>query len=263
MAVHHLGIVIQTIDETLLDEVELGLHAIEAHQTNGFLLANGSTDILGGCHYLRISHLLLETFVDVRNELGTILSGSIRQQEIITNLRTVHQTKGVVKRIVLILEFNRFSLCRTFCRYRLACSFFARSHGRILRHDITLCYAFVHYRRVGIEGVGKTLQEAFAIVGPSGIAGKTFFLKHRDGCSELTTGLGDVAQYLFLIQVSGFESINKLGDCLLGTIFSQIVLFDLQTIDEAYCIVERVVLVVQLNIFCFVAVAAGNHCHGG
>ena len=79
----------------------------------------------------------------------------------------------------------------------------------------------------------------------------------------MTTGLGDVAQYLFLIQVSGFESINKLGDCLLGTIFSQIVLFDLQTIDEAYCIVERVVLVVQLNIFCFVAVAAGNHCHGG
>ena len=117
LAIHHLGIVIQTIDETLLDEVELGLHAIEAHQTNGFLLANGSTDILGGCHYLRISHLLLETFVDVRDELVTILSGSIRQQEITTNLRTVHQTKGVVKRIVLILEFNRFSLCRTFCRY--------------------------------------------------------------------------------------------------------------------------------------------------
>ena len=215
LAVHHLGIVIQTIDETLLDEVELGLHAIEAHEPYRFLLANRITDILRGSYHLRVSHLLLEALVEACDELISVLTGGVVRQEIIADLSAVHQTEGIVERVVLVLELNLFRLGGALGDNRFAGRFFSGLHGRVFRHDIALCCALVHDGSIRVKGVDDTLEEGLAVVCPSGVTSQTFFLEHRYGGAELTTRLSDVAEYLVFVEVCVLEGVNELGDSFL------------------------------------------------
>ena len=110
-----------------------------------------------------------------------------------------------------------------------------------------------------MDTVYQTLQEQFLIHRPRRIRCQTRFLKGLEGRTELTTCLCDIAQLFVFVQIRFLQSVDKLSNGFVTAVIRQIIHLDLQTVQQTYCIVDRVGLVGEGCIFCFVTVAAGDH----
>ena len=251
-----LGIIIQTVDETLLDAVEIGLQTFDAQQTYRFLLTDRLTDILCQTYDLRIAHFLLHTGIHIVDELINSIVAAVSQQ-ISLDLRTVQQTEGIIERVGHVFQLHRLGALRALSADSLTGLTFRACLVGL--HKEGLRCVRVHHRRVVEEGVHHTLQVQFAVECPCRVLCQTVLLKALHRNTELTTGLSDLTQLLVLVLISFLQCVDEFCYSLIAAVVSHVVLLDLQTVEQTYCVVDRVTLVAQFSILCFVTVAARNH----
>ena len=114
-----------------------------------------------------------------------------------------------------------------------------------------------------MDAVCYTLKEQFLVQRPCRVLCQTCFLEGLEGCTELTTGLSNLAQFFVFVQIGHLEGVDKLSHRFVAAVVLQVILLDLQTVQQTYRVVDRIGLVVEGCILCFVTVAAGNQCNCG
>ena len=164
---HLLGVLVQTVDETLFDQLVVGLQTFDTEQTLRLLLADGITNVLGHVNHLRVANVRFEALVHVLNELiDRFVGGGVGINDVVLDLRTVHHTERVVKRVVLALELDRLSLVRALSQNSFAFCFLVRRAGLETSHEEHLSVRLVHDGGVLVESVHESLEEEFLVENP-------------------------------------------------------------------------------------------------